>query len=613
MGPINVSLARELRARILDGRPSEAVLDGWRTLESSLSTEPEAVAEALGEAARLDASEGFAALTSASAVGAAVVSVGGELVQADDTFLAWFGPPQESLGFRRLFKAALKSGRAVGLVEAVDGSSVAACAGSAEIAGGWPLSPTVRAALDAPGRRVALLGFAPSRASDLAARACMAYGFTPLEARLAEALIDAPNLHEAAARIGVGRETAREALKKAMRKAAARRSPDLVRRMMDLMIGSQPPSADVEEVLRSMFACTPAEARAAARFAEGLTAKEAAEALGVKEATARGQLKAVFAKTGVAKAKDLVRLAVETSALATLTSVAETVLEAPEAGHLRIATAVGDRRVALLDYGPRGGRPVVVFHGLSTGRTLPPRLTQMLQAGGWRPIVPQRPGFGLTDPAPDGEYLATAADDLAAVLDLLKVRKTDILARDGSAASALAFAARHPGRVGKGLLFNPRLPGPAPRLSWTIMGAVARAFYSHPEMIGLFAEMMRRQTRTDLLKATLRQSLKDIECDRRTLEQPGVLDQLVGDVQALMARSSAGFAAEQSVYAHGWAAPRGVGGSSWSVVELEVLGRPGGIEVWGDLPGLRCSLIPDAGMLAHFSHPEVILAQLESA
>src|SRR5690606_548041 len=140
----------------------------WASLETSFTDEPAAVAEALREASLLDRSEGFAALAPASAVGAAVVGVGGDIVQADGTFLKWFGPPRDSAAFKRLIKEALRAGRAAGLVDAIDGSSVAACAGRPDATGGWPLSPEAREAL-AAGRRVALLCFAPSRASDLAA------------------------------------------------------------------------------------------------------------------------------------------------------------------------------------------------------------------------------------------------------------------------------------------------------------------------------------------------------------------------------------------------------------------------------------------------------------
>ena len=584
-------------------------MDGWTSLESSALHEPEALAAVLADAARLDASAGSAALTPASALGAAVVSATGQLVYADPSFVAWFDQPLDSLDFRRLIKQAQKGGHAAGLVIARDGAAVAASVAPRGQADGWPLSELCRAALDDGTSRLVILAFAPSRASDLALRAADAFGLTPLEARLAEALLAAPTLHAAAARIGVGRETARDALRGAMKKAGAKRSPDLVRRMMDLMCGDQAPSADLQAVLRSAFGATPAEARAAARFAEGLTARQVASALGVKEATVRGQLKSVFAKTGVNKAKDLVRLSVETGALATLTSVSESVLEGPETGRLRIIRATGDRRIAFIDYGPRSGRPLIVPHGSSTGRTLPPRLLSLLHDAGWRPIVPQRPGFGLTDRA-DGDFLTTAADDMAGLLDVLKLGAVDLLARDASTAAALAFAHRYPQRVRRGVLVNPHAmfqdEGDRPSLQTAVM----RTFASSPGLIETFAEMLRRQSRTDMVQSILRRSLAVVDSDRQALDDPRTLDQLVRDAQAQSARTSAGFATEHALYAAGWTPPATVGGADWAVLHGAPLGLVERVKRWAHLPGVTFHLHPQAGQLIYFTFPEAILELL---
>lgn len=609
------SLSALLRDRLAHGRPVDAVFENWASLEALVARDPASFAAALDDAARLDAASGLAAVIPRAAVGSAAVSISGDMLHGDPAFLKWFGSLQDNLAFRRLIRLALKNGSASGLVEAVDGSAVAVSAGVGEAALRWPISDPTRDWLDRPGKRLALLGFAPSRDSDLAARAAEAFGLTPLEARLAEALLDANNLNEAAARIGVGRETAREALKKAMRKAGAKRSPDLVRRLMDLMSGIQPPLGDVEQVLQALFAATPAEARAAARFAEGLTAREVGVALGLKEVTVRGQLKSVFAKTGMNKAKDLVRLTVEASALANLTRAAEAVVEPVDVeGRLRVvSTDGGARRIALMDYGPRGGRPVLVFHGASTGRLLPPAFVALLQKNGWRPIVPQRPGFGLTDAAPTPAlYLEVVASDLAAVLDALKLRKVDILARDAGAAAALAFAERHPERVSRGLLVKPRMPVSEERHHASMFLSIARTLTTHPEMITAFAEMLRRQTRTDMIAGALKRSLMDSEKDRRTIADPAVVERLVRDAQGLSARSSAGLAAEMAVYARGWTVPKKVGGDRWTIAICEATPQTLAPEIWRGLPGAQIRDIADDGFLTYYSSPAEVVALLEA-
>lgn len=62
-------------------------------------------------------------------------------------------------------------------------------------------------------------------------------------------------------------------------------------------------------ILQAVFSLTLAEARLAAALADGATLAEAADRFAVSAATTRAQLKAVFAKTGVSRQVDLVRLA----------------------------------------------------------------------------------------------------------------------------------------------------------------------------------------------------------------------------------------------------------------------------------------------------------------
>jgi hypothetical protein len=222
--PVIATFPEVLRERLAEGRPAQAILDAWPMMERAILREPEAMRAALEESARFAASEGAATVAPRSALGFAVLDGDGELIYADSVFRSWFSDGVESLMIRRLVRLAQKDGQASGLIGGADGASIAACAGVREVASGWPMPEDCRTALGGSGRRIILLCFAPSRAGDLSARATAAFGFTPLEARLAEALLDAANLDAAAARIGVGRETAREALKKAMKKAGARRS-----------------------------------------------------------------------------------------------------------------------------------------------------------------------------------------------------------------------------------------------------------------------------------------------------------------------------------------------------------------------------------------------------
>lgn len=600
---VEVSVAEELRARLRDGAPSQAVLDSFRAIEASAIREPEALAAVLEDAARMDLSTALSTLIPARALGVAVTTGDGAVLWRNPAFAAWFGETADCAAFLRLLRLAAKGATASGLVEALDGAVLATSAGCAGAARRWPVPAEALAVLNAAAGRYILLGFAPSRVSALAARATEAFGLTPLESRLAEALLDAPSLEVAADRVGVGRETARDAVRSAQRKAGARRSGDLVRQMLDMMCGDQPETEDLAPVFMRAFGATPAEARTAAALARGLTAREVAGEQGVTENTIRGQLKALYAKTGVSKARDMVRLAAEAATLDAMTRVGETAAQLDDAaGRLRIVARPDGRRVAAWDYGPMSGQPVLVGHGTVTGRTLPPAFVGALHKHGFRPIVPQRPGFGLTDPA-RGDYLETAADDLVALLDGLRLKSAHLLMRDDGAATGLAFASRYPGRVRTGMLANPRWPGLAVRSPETVMGSVTRAFLVRPEIVAVFGEMLRRQTRTDLMADIVRRSADHVAADREVLARPGVLASMVRDIQAMAARSSAGFAREQSLYARGWTLPAIEGLAPWLVMECKPLTLPGVEAAFGALPRVRFAELADAGLLFYHSHP----------
>jgi DNA-binding CsgD family transcriptional regulator len=70
----------------------------------------------------------------------------------------------------------------------------------------------------------------------------------------------------------------------------------------------EPKCGPKEALLANTFGLTPAEARVAFVMAEGLNPERAAHQLGISKATARNQLRAVFAKTGTHRQGELVAL-----------------------------------------------------------------------------------------------------------------------------------------------------------------------------------------------------------------------------------------------------------------------------------------------------------------
>jgi DNA-binding CsgD family transcriptional regulator/pimeloyl-ACP methyl ester carboxylesterase len=590
------------------GEPAQALIDSWAEIEDAVISDSRGAREAFSAAAgQLPNIAG--AIADRRALAAAVLTARGEVCQADPAYLALF---PDSADLRPLLKRALREGSVVSLVEGAAGAAFAAWVGDAAAAARWPLGPETAAALQAGPERLAVVVSAPSRSSELARAAARALDLSALEARLAEALMFAPNLEVAAADAGVGRETARDALRRINAKAGVRRTPELVGRLVGIMCAAGDQPGDEAQVAEAAFGLTPAEARAAALVAHGATAPEAAKALGLSPETVKTHMKAILAKTGVKGAKDLARLLMEARELVAVASATEPMLsEEDGGGRLRILPSLdGQRRLALIDYGPYDGEPVLIFHGAAAGRRLPEAFRKGLIAAGLRPMVLQRPGFGLTDPSAY-DYLADGAADMAAVVERLRLKHVHIMARDTGIPVALAFARDWPHLLGRAVMLNGHPPASRLDQRSTFLSVVQQRLLRNTELVATFAEFLRRQTTTQTLERLIDKSLGEVEPDRRALASPGVRQFLIRDIQALCARSVRGFAAENAVYAAGWEPPADLPQRPWTVASCselpEHVHRP-----WLPVADARIVRIEGAGILPQFTHPDVLIDLLKA-
>src|SRR6202048_4711749 len=100
------------------------------------------------------------------------------------------------------------------------------------------------------------------------------------------------------------------------------------------------------------------------------------------------------------------------------------------------------------------GPPLVLLHGFGSSLYTWDRWVRQL-AGARRLIRLDLPGFGLTGPAPDGDYTAERyVRVVAALLDSLGVERTDIAGNSMGGRTALMFALAHPERVRKLILVD---------------------------------------------------------------------------------------------------------------------------------------------------------------
>jgi epoxide hydrolase 4 len=109
----------------------------------------------------------------------------------------------------------------------------------------------------------------------------------------------------------------------------------------------------------------------------------------------------------------------------------------------------------LLESGPTEGTPLVLLHGWAISAYLWRHNFAALAAAGFHVYAPDLPGHGLSSaPLEKGSYtLDQLADDLAALLDLLGLERTAVVAQSMSGRIALELARRH--RVTRLALFGP--------------------------------------------------------------------------------------------------------------------------------------------------------------
>ncbi|MEZ5183525.1 MAG: alpha/beta hydrolase [Acidimicrobiales bacterium] len=104
------------------------------------------------------------------------------------------------------------------------------------------------------------------------------------------------------------------------------------------------------------------------------------------------------------------------------------------------------RRLAYEEVGDPAGVPVAFHHGTPDSRRARHPDDGLATEAGVRLLAVDRPGIGGSDPHP-ARTLGSFADDLVVLADALGIERLGGLAWSAGATSALAFAARHPGRA----------------------------------------------------------------------------------------------------------------------------------------------------------------------
>lgn len=107
------------------------------------------------------------------------------------------------------------------------------------------------------------------------------------------------------------------------------------------------------------------------------------------------------------------------------------------------------------------GEPLLLLHAFPlSGRMWEPQMEAL--ADRWRLLVPDLSGFGDSEPAPEICRMTDMAEDAAALLDHLAIRRTVLGGLSMGGYVALAFAETHPDRLRALVLAHTRAGADAP-------------------------------------------------------------------------------------------------------------------------------------------------------
>ncbi|WP_374453094.1 alpha/beta fold hydrolase [Phenylobacterium sp.] len=541
---------------------------------------------------------------------AAAVIHGGSLAWAGGGWTDLFGVGAPAIPPATAHAA--RSGRAYLVLEDRRGRAVLAVLAARRHSAAWPVAGALA---NAPGdSALVAMVFAPSRMRGFADFAARVYGLGRSEHELLDQLMQADDLDAIAERLSLSEAAVRKRVRRLLKSTGADRRGALLARLTRLLADESVCDWARDVGLRRALGATPAQMRLSHLLAEGATLPHAAETLGLSTHTVRDQAREILARTGQKRLAELPRFLAEARALVAFAEADETACSDREGllGATRIFY-LARRQVAAADFGPPDGEPVLFVHGGMGSRRVATRLRAALQARGLRPLGVDRPGFGLTDPA-GGDPFVAAAGDMAGLLDALGLERVRLLARDGGAPAALAFAALHPERVQAGVLISPRpprarLPGVQLIDGWIRLGA------QHPSAIVAIYALLRRKAGVRLTETLIRRLFGGHSADAALIEDPVWRHAAVAELLTCGARTADGLAAEQTAYPR-WRPPLLAGPAPWTVVTggLDPLWAAAAQEdPWRGLPGLRHVRIAEAGRFLQDTHAEEIAVLVSKA
>lgn len=284
----------------------------------------------------------------------------------------------------------------------------------------------------------------------------------------------------------------------------------------------------------------------------------------------------------------------------------------------RLIPLPGGRSLAIDLVGEPGALPVFLFHGLPGSRVQRHPDDRIALRLGVRLILPDRPGCGLSTPAPR-RRIADWPRDVEAIADALGIGSFAVGAWSGGAPYACAAAAMLPHRVSRLALVSPMAPLDRPGALDSAPEFARRGFQlvrAAPILVGPAIASWRRSLLRDP-DAVVRTLLPRLSrADRALLERPGhpsfLSDMLIDAVQ----QGHEGLATELKLLAAPWGfdpaaikAPTRI----WHGADDRIVPVSMASHLAAAIPGATLEIAPEGGHFLAFEAWEEMLLWLRGA
>ena len=557
-------------------------------------------------------------LFQAESVSAAVYSVDGECLAQTAAFRST--DARRHVDAELVRTAAIAQSPRLAVFTVPNGTSsghpaIIVCAPLAQTSG-WQLPDTLAASIAANPTALAVVTSLGSISPPSLEHACAAFGLSGLETRVTIAMVHCGAIRESARQLGISYQTARGAIAGAMKRAGVNRLPALVTRLGATCFGVLPDGDGDQTLLANIWSITPRQAALGALVADGLSRAEAAGVLGISEAVAKKEIDRLYQTLGVESAAALARVLAETSAMHWVMRATNGSIGYVESQRepLRFALRPDGSRIAWSDYGPAGGRPVLVVHSSMTTRFVSRRLLRALHGRGYRPIAIDRPGFGLSDPlagrvAGAHDPFAAAVDDVAIVARQARIVRFDVVSR-GAAHHVLALGRDRPDLIGRVVIVNPDPDSQSDPRRTGPLGAVKEAYVRRPALVRLMARLLISQLTGDRPYRLVPRTLEGSPPDEIAIAEADSLEDYVRALRPFATGRYEGYVNEQMAHATMNRAVPLPGTHRWQLLvgSHDALYDPDFVmQYWREvLPDAGCTKVENAGRLLAMSHAGLV-------